>query len=368
MKNVNIVLFSSGISEKNGILAYIKTNLEQKGYNCMCWRNLFENAKDSSNIALLPMLLKKIPTFDYSLIICEGHDRTIMNRMDESIEVMTMRDNVLFEIGLCVMALGPSKVILLTDEEVRLPEDLSGINNEIALKQIQYNQNDIQSIEKSEKEISQYIKKPSKPIMEIKNHINKTSSNLEPMMIGAATGTAIGYVRNFIFRVFENYKNGIKLSDSDQKMFPSLEKLHLHIIIPEDLNEEIFKSIQKEKQALKRGVILDQMQRDINIDYKLEEGVVHIYDYPTVLTASYDTVKIILDMNADDSSDALSQERFIKKELELFKLSIEKLLDKSFIESTVNSFGSYNAETKEEKIKDLCDAIKNCIMIKSLTI
>ena len=37
-------------------------------------------AKDSRNISLLPMLVKKIPTFDFAVLICEGHDRTMVQR------------------------------------------------------------------------------------------------------------------------------------------------------------------------------------------------------------------------------------------------------------------------------------------------
>ena len=49
-----------------------------------------------------------------------------------------LRDNVLFEIGLCVMALGLPRVILVTDGQVRLPEDLMGPNNSLAVKQVCY--------------------------------------------------------------------------------------------------------------------------------------------------------------------------------------------------------------------------------------
>ena len=145
MRQQNIVLFSSGVSEKNGILDFVKTELDKLEYQCSYWRDLFANARDSNNIALLPMLIKKIPTFDFAVLICEGHDQTKMLREDVDDAVPTMRDNVLFEIGLCTMALGPNRVILLTDKQVRIPDDLKGVDNQSAVEIIIYNPDDTDS-------------------------------------------------------------------------------------------------------------------------------------------------------------------------------------------------------------------------------
>ena len=136
MRSQNIVLFSSGVSEREGISLAIRDALEAMGYSCSYWQELFRDAKDSRNISLLPMLVKKIPTFDFAVLICEGHDRTMVQRGEHGETVPTMRDNVLFEIGLCVMALGLPRVILVTDGQVRLPEDLMGPNNGLAVKQV----------------------------------------------------------------------------------------------------------------------------------------------------------------------------------------------------------------------------------------
>ena len=130
MRRQNIILFSSGVSERNGILQYAKDMLTKQGYSCSYWRDLFRGANDSENIALLPMLIKKIPTFDFAILICEGHDETDMIRNGVVEHARTMRDNVLFEIGLCSMALGLNRVLLLTDGSVRLPEDLQGVGKE----------------------------------------------------------------------------------------------------------------------------------------------------------------------------------------------------------------------------------------------
>ena len=132
MRKTNIVIFSSGISEKNGTLNKVIEGLKAKEYDVFCWRDLFKDAHESTNIALLPMLIKKIPTFDFAILIGESHDATTLLRKGNKVQVNSMRDNVVFEIGLSVMALGLKRVILLTDQSVRLPEDLTGLHGELA--------------------------------------------------------------------------------------------------------------------------------------------------------------------------------------------------------------------------------------------
>ncbi|MBQ9746027.1 MAG: nucleotide-binding protein, partial [Clostridia bacterium] len=136
MKVTNIIIFSSGVSERRGLLQWLCSELEAFGCRCFCWRDLFTNANHSDSIALLPMLIKKIPTFDFAILICEGHDKVQLIRNGQLEETNSMRDNVLFEIGLCSVALGLNKVILLADETVRLPEDLTGLNGKLAIKRV----------------------------------------------------------------------------------------------------------------------------------------------------------------------------------------------------------------------------------------
>ncbi|MBQ6119564.1 MAG: nucleotide-binding protein, partial [Clostridia bacterium] len=190
MQNKNIVLFSSGVSEKNGVLRALDTALEQRGYVCEYWRDLFANANDAKNIALLPMLIKKIPTFDYAVLICEGHDTTVMRRQGRSETVHTMRDNVLFEIGLCVMALGLSRTILVTDGDVHLPEDLTGVRQETAVKRIVYRGGDTRSWRQAGESLTAYLDSMESVSDEIGRYIRETGMILSPVVIGAASSTA----------------------------------------------------------------------------------------------------------------------------------------------------------------------------------
>lgn len=219
MRPINIVCFSSGISEKNGILEYVRDSLNQCGYNCIYWRDLFLGAHDMNNIALLPMLIKKIPSFDFAVLICEGHDRTWILRDGVEEEVQTMRDNVLFEIGLCTMALGLPRTILLTDDLVRMPDDLTGYNNTLAVKRIIYHPEQFSSYEEAGRELIDYMSGLQSSVQMIDSYIRTHMSQISPVVIGAAASTACGYAGNFVFRTLERINTGVLLDDRTEREY-----------------------------------------------------------------------------------------------------------------------------------------------------
>ena len=46
--NHNIILFSSGVSEESGLVAFVTADLQKRGFNCHCWRDLFRNSNDQN--------------------------------------------------------------------------------------------------------------------------------------------------------------------------------------------------------------------------------------------------------------------------------------------------------------------------------
>ena len=216
MRSQNIVLFSSGVSEREGISLAIRDALEAMGYSCSYWRELFCDAKDSRNISLLPMLVKKIPTFDFAVLICEGHDRTMVQRGEICEMVPTMRDNVLFEIGLCVMALGLPRVILVTDGQVRLPEDLMGPNNGLAVKQVCYCAADAASVQQAAANTARYIAGVPDACGQIQAYIEQNKACYSPVVVGAAANTACGYASNFVVRLLNGLDETVTLEGTDR--------------------------------------------------------------------------------------------------------------------------------------------------------
>lgn len=356
MRKINIVIFSSGVSEKSGTLANLIDGLTSKGYNCFCWRDLFKNAKDKNNIALLPMLIKKIPTFDFAVLICEGHDITTMYRNNEYITVPSMRDNVLFEIGLSSMALGLSRVILLTDSKVHIPDDLIGINGQLAFKHIIFNN---VNLNKTVNDIENYINKNKenydydRVIDDIDEYINNNKRYISPVVIGAATSIAIGYVNNFIIRLLENIVNGFDAQGKYLKF--SKKHIYLNIIIPEHYDENTVKWAKEKQSEFSNATLKSARHRDLTFNYKIKDADLYIYDFPTTLVTSYSTAKMILDIQADDETDNYAEKRFNDKELDLFVATLKSILRKDYILNTINLYyPTSNDYEKQVMIDNIC--------------
>lgn len=169
-------------------------------------------------IALLPALLKKIPTFDFALIVAEGVD-TVKLRGSE--ECSAIRDNVIFELGLCTMALGAERVILLAEENVRIPEDLIGVGK-MGIEYVTFSSVDREATigkvgEIIDKKADVLKERFMRQLSEIIEHINKNSEQVSPVFVGAAVSSAEAYFINFIVRLFENIDKGFSSREHPEK-------------------------------------------------------------------------------------------------------------------------------------------------------
>lgn len=363
MRPINIVLFSSGISEKNGILNFVKEKLTAEGYRCAYWRDLFVGAHDMNNIALLPTLIKKIPSFDFAVLICEGHDRTYIMRNGVESETSTMRDNVLFEIGLCAMALGLPRTILLTDEAVRMPDDLTGINNTLAVKRVIYYPDKTNTYEQAGTDLIDYIKTLQNAVSCIDGYIRENIHTVSPVVIGAATSTACGYVGNFVFRTLERIDTGVVLDGENPRFFEP-DKIYIHIILPEKYTSDTPDKAHEIISTLKKGFVPKARMRQAEFRYRLAGDELHIYDYPTTLVTSYNTAKIILSLDANDEGDVDARDRFIAKEMDLFEASLRALLNREYVEDTVEHY--YRETPQDERmqiVEKVWDIVQNRVTV-----
>lgn len=368
MRSINVVLFSSGISEENGILEYVKEKLTDKGYSCVYWRDLFAGAHDMNNISLLPMLIKKIPSFDFAVLICEGHDRTYILRNGIEQETPTMRDNVLFEIGLCVMALGLPRVILLTDEEVRMPDDLTGNHNSLAVKRIIYHPDQRSTYGNAGQTLINYMESLHSAVHHIDAYIKDNMNTISPVVIGAAASTACGYVGNFVFRTLEKINMGCLLASEEKKRFFSPDKIHMHIILPEEYTSDTPDKAYSMIRQFQKGCVPDARMRKAEFRYALKDDELHIYDYPTTLVTSYNTARIILSLDADDESDTNAKDRFFAKEMDLFECSLKALLNRAYLTDTVEHYyKDLSPHERNHIIETVSEIIENRVTVERIT-
>lgn len=356
MKNKNIILFSSGVSEQKGVLGDIMLALSKKGYSCSDWRKLFKCANDADHIALLPTLIKKIPTFDYAVLICEGHDLTTIRHGEAAEQVKTMRDNVLFEIGLCAMALGLSRTLLITDRDVRIPDDLIGVNKALAVKRILMPGGTEADRAANAEEIAR----------QVDEYIRQTGETLHQVVIGAACSTACGYVSNFICRVLEHMDEEICfMADgrTEVRRVP-LEKVYLHIMLLEEMQVDAEERLKPVKADLIKGRILTARSRPADFDCYFEGDALHIVDYPTNIVTSYDTARMVLELDADDAMDLNAQDRFVAKELNLYESTLRSILNRQHIGQIIRHFYASLPEKEQERMMArILDVVENRLTI-----
>lgn len=330
MKNKhNIILFSSGVSEENGLVAFVTEELQARGFCCHCWRDLFRSSNDPNSIALLPMLIKKIPTFDFALLICEGHDRSVFLRNGTQTEYKTMRDNVLFEIGLCSMALGLERVILLADEDLHIPEDLYGLHSQLALRRITLQTGNPEEI--------------CRMLDEVEAHILSKEMVYSPVVIGASASTASGYVTNFVFRCLDCIFDGFTDAETGEWIVPDAQRMEMEIIIPYRFTANTSRVARERQKQMSRGIISNARRRNLEFNYLREEDRIIVRDYPTTLVTSYSTARTILKLRADDTADPMAEQRFVAKELNLFEAALHALLDQDYLQRYFTHYHSDSA-------------------------
>ncbi len=361
MLNKNIVIFSSGVSEQNGITQTIKNTLDRMGYTCMDWRGLFSCANDTDNIALLPMLIKKIPTFDFAVLICEGHDITYISRGQNSETAKTMRDNVLFEIGLCAMAIGLNRTILVTDRDVRLPDDLRGTNGQLAVKQIAFSGKD------SSSDCAAIAFDATSVCEEIDSYIKQEGEHLNQIVIGAAASGACGYASNFICRTLEHIDDELIIKDGgNQKTVQvSPERVHLHIVLPNNLDPTVLKDIADRQASLLRGSVAAARNRPADFYCFFDKEDLHIIDYPTNVVTSYETARMILEMDADDTFDEAATDRFVAKEMALYESTLRTILNDTFVQQVIEEhYCDTSKEEKEKMRRNVLDIVTNRLTVE----
>jgi hypothetical protein len=234
----------------------------------------------SSNQSTLECLVKASRKYDYGILVASKDDYLLKRLQFKK----SMRDNVLFEMGLFLGSLGLQRAYLFTHDKVSLPTDYNGITV------IKYNR-----MSKSQK------------IIEIIHEIERTkeSFNLKPMPSAAL---ALGYFENFVLPFARKY----------QKQLPGF---NFKILIPvciSDLPIQIKKyKIENPSKKTKGGR---------PIAYKYNDTESKFWDMPTTLK----TIDLLINYFIQDSELGINKEKedWIQHELRNFKGTLEMLIKK----------------------------------------
>ncbi len=335
-RNQNLIIFSAGESVRNGSVDYLKKKLSEKNICCRDWRELFENVNDTSHIALLPVLSKKIPTFDFALVFAESVDSALVRGEKQ----YSMRDNVLFELGMCIAALGSDRVILMAQDNVHIPDDLAGIGK-IGVDCIRFHEDGFdESVDALGLRLAQkteiFEKRFASGLEDVINHISINSEIISPVFVGASVSSAEAYFNNFIVRLLENIEKGVDDLKSGENISVPVENVGIRIVFPESVDSftknnigQYFKNRNYSEFFIKDAGIRGLFFNGV---FDRENNRLTVVDIPTSVTASYEIVNTILNMESDDKFDTEAEKRFIAKEMDIYCYSLQKLLSPAVAE------------------------------------
>lgn len=314
----NLIVFSSG--EQKELSRHIEVELSKRGYKCYTWCDIFSRKDKMANYALLPTLLKKIPTFDFAIIIGGADDIIEINRNGEKIRHLSMRDNVIFELGLSVMALGQYRTILIAENGVRLFDDLIGVHGIYETKQLSTELLGIKSIS--------YENKPDKVsyiVNSLDQYIQQHHNLFMPIVIGASCSTAVGYYEMFIKRLVRYF-----LANKT-----TLSRLELNVLIPYQITENIYKSVQNYYRENELNLLQLQVdgERSLSFFGKITDKTLTVVDIPTTIGTSYATASKILSLEASDIENPEDKHRFLQKESDTFYFTLTKLIKEIDLET-----------------------------------
>lgn len=371
MRQQNVIIFSSG---KNKYVAHeIARGLDGVVCSAVVWDEFFnkiygEEYSLTKSYALFPLLVKKIPSFDYAVIVAGDDDRMRKNGKDGR-EYVTARDNVIFELGLCSMALGDKRVIIVHHKDVRLIDDLRGYG-EAAQRRIQSGEIGFEDtvLSSSNVQLKTFDYGEGSDFDEIARrigeYIRETRDSYSPVVVGAACSTALGYRDNFLMA----FSKAVEKTDfsvpgsamcggqdapwlRDALSHP--EDVEIHVLLPSmDFVEKHPEILSNTRAFLgehlygQHGTFADckimDPARTIGFCCKTVGNRLHVLDMPTTLLASQKTAQKILDIKADDAIEKDHLTRLLAKEIDLFRNTLTQFLIKG------NGGGYYATTTDTE--------------------
>lgn len=273
-------IFIGSSREGVNVAKKIKDTINEK---CKDWLEceLWNDGKVFSiNNGTLDSLIKASRKYDYGIFVASNDDivskRWKINK--------TMRDNVLFEMGLFLGSLGLNRAFLITHSKISLPSDFNGVT------MIRYSKNNINN-----------------KINDIITELNKTKNSFCLKPIPSAT-LAMGYYEEYIYPLLQKISN----------VQPQFE---LEICIPKNLSkiEDQIAHYIKETSSSKEFDDRPTVYKYGNVPNKY-------WDIPTTLATLIKLIDLIIP--STEIGDNIEKDEWIEYELRNFVGTLKVLINK----------------------------------------
>tara|TARA_R110002096_G_scaffold233047_2_gene423008 strand:+ start:7437 stop:8444 length:1008 start_codon:yes stop_codon:yes gene_type:complete len=295
---------SEGLPYAEALQDALEPDLEVVPWN----RGLFELGEDTLN-----SLLKFVSVFDFGIFVLSGDDLVKSRRFRSP----APRDNVIFELGLFMGALGRRRAfpVIAPPKKGRLkvPSDLLG-NTELRLPAAARKNLDAKTLHE--------------PVKQLKETI-QTRAKESYLQLLPSTGLAVGYFKNFLVPVCSTLANLDHLDVAGETIDLTDDNFDFHVVLPASLakaNREGARRFVKDRGLLDLNLPTGGAGRSypFYVGGECRDGRLQIYDYPTTLGASYQAIEIAL---ANGFLGQTDHHRVLeRKEIVNFQRTLEILL------------------------------------------
>lgn len=252
----------------------------------------------------LESLRREVLQTDFALLLVTPDDR--IQKRDKA--GYSVRDNILFELGIFMGVLGPKKSFYLVVEvttkdnkkkEIMLPSDLAGITR----------------VPMSLEEGKDYSSSLRKACTLLKEAIRRGASNMGVTLL-PSTALAIGYFNNFVMQVCRKLYSISDFQVDGHTYDLRKDIFDFHIVLPDsasDASHEGFSRFVRKNQLVKIEVEGEAKSRTFPffVDSKLKNDRLLLFDYPTTLRAAREAIRLAVPASATDDEIEQLEEREI---------------------------------------------------------
>ncbi|OJW70287.1 TIR domain-containing protein [Spirosoma sp. 48-14] len=315
-------IFIGSSSEGLEVARAVKSNFDKEADVDIWDENLF--ALNKSN---LENLINRASFYDFAIIILTPDDEALIRGNNEIIP----RDNVLFELGLFLGAIGVNRTFYIAEESVKILTDFKGLTNTT----YRGRDNLVAAVGNSCNTIRREM---------------EVAEKLYRFSLLPSTSLAIGYYKNFLekvsdafthideFEVLEKNSKGDIINKQIVQVknrFPSIT-----ILLPQKLSD-LQPAILKRRTSTLKQITVNTSFRPFPfyIEGDIDEDNVNFFDIPTTLLSSLETVNKIFSQDflvRDNNLD-----RIQRREISNFEKTIRILVPDN-IENELIKFDTLN--------------------------
>lgn len=282
-------------SSTNGlsVAEAVKSNFEKTADVDIWTENIF--ALNKSN---LDTLINRSSFYDFAIFVLTPDDKATIKEKEQLIP----RDNVLFEFGLFLGSIGPSRAFCIAEESVYILSDFSGITRAIY------------------KTRSNLVAAVGDACNQIKREMEAAEKQYRFSML-PSTSLAIGYYINFLRKVAQAFteikkfevieKDATGKIIKKQKVTVKNRYPSITVLLPRKLSELDPAFLGRKTSSLKQ-ITVNTTSRPFPfyIEGDVSDDTVSFFDIPTTLLSSLETVNKIFSADflaRDDNFDRIQR-------------------------------------------------------------